>query len=52
MQRDAVRSVTPDASISEVLQVLETSPCAQIPVVRDGWVVGVGSQVRAMTAGR
>jgi Zn-dependent protease/predicted transcriptional regulator len=41
MRRAPMPVLTPDAEVSDVLDVLAASPFAQIPVVRDGWVVGM-----------
>lgn len=41
MTRPPMLVLTAEASVSHVLDVHATAPLAQLPVVRDGWVVGM-----------
>jgi CBS domain-containing protein len=41
MRRAPMPVLTPEAEVSDVLDVLAASPFAQVPVVRDNWVVGM-----------
>ena len=41
MNRAPPPVLAPDANVSDVLPVLAGAPFAQIPVVRDGWVIGM-----------